>query len=60
MCKNRTTIILVIYPDKFELPVDVYFSVEDLAKKLGISEQYLRKVIKEHKKYQNRYFEKIF
>lgn len=60
MSKKGGTIFLIVFADDYEFIDDMCFSLSDLCKKMGISKKKMKKIISEHRKFKNRYFEKIF
>ncbi len=58
--KRERELYIVVDTTKYEYIVEIYTSVKVLARKYGCSVRHIRELVKTHKKYKNRFFEKIF
>lgn len=58
--KRERELYVVVDTTRFEYIVEIYTSINALARRYGCSTRYMRELINGHKKYQNRFFEKIF
>ena len=56
----RKVIYLVIYPDRFEQIVDIFFSLQSLADRVGVSLTKMQYIIDHHILKNNRYYEQIY
>ena len=55
----QKVVYLVIYPDKYELPVDYFDNLAKLAHHVGVSIPQMRLIIRKHIKVNNRYYELV-
>ena len=58
--KRERELYIVVDTTRFEYIVEIYTSINALARRYGCSARQIQRLIKEHKKYKNRFFEKIF
>ena len=58
--KRERELYIVVDTTRYEYIVEIYTSINTLAKRYGCSARQIQRLIKEHKKYKNRFFEKIF